>query len=165
LILVGIGSNLPSDKFGSPLEICELALTYFEKKSIKVLKKSKWYRSAPVPVSEQPWYINGVVSISADYDPEQLLEQLLGIELEMGRVRKERNETRLIDLDLLTYHEIVRKERHGIILPHYAMHERAFVLLPLQDIAPNWTHPLLGITLDNLIKKLPKVQKVLEIGD
>ena len=165
MILVGIGSNLPSDKFGSSLEICKLALTYFEKNSIKVLKASKWYRSAPLPVSQQPWYVNGVASVSVHYDPETLLKKLLEIELEMGRVRKERNEARLIDLDLLAYHEVVKNEKNGIILPHYSMHERAFVLLPLRDIAPNWIHPLLRVNLDNLIKKLPKSQKVLEIND
>ena len=90
MILVGIGSNLPSDRFGSSLEICKLALTYFEKNSIKVLKTSKWYRSAPLPVSQQPWYVNGVASVSVHYDPETLLKKLLDIKFVIIPIKDEK---------------------------------------------------------------------------
>lgn len=165
MILIGIGSNLPSSKFGTPLEVCQLALTYLEIHSIKILKRSKWYRSSPVPASEQPWYVNGVISVSTNDNPEELLKKLLAIELQIGRVRKEKNEARIIDLDLLAYHEVVRQKESSIVLPHYAIHERAFVLFPIRDIAPNWTHPLIKKTVTDLIKTLPKAQKVLEIDD
>lgn len=104
---------------------------------------SPWYRTAPVPASDQPWFVNGVAAVRTGLDPEALLAALLAAEAEIGRVRQARNAPRGIDLDLLDNDGLVR-EAPGLILPHPRMAVRAFVLAPLADIAPDWRHPVSG---------------------
>ena len=124
---------------------------------------SRWYESAPVPVSDQPWFINGVASVKTELSPEQLMDILHEIEGECGRERGnpdiEKNAPRLLDLDLLDFKGTVcknddNKAKKAPILPHPRMDGRAFVLLPLADIAPHWGHPVSKKSLDELIKSL-----------
>jgi len=158
MIFVAIGANLPSERFGPPRAGCEAALTYMEAAGLEIVRRSRWYESDPVPVSDQPKYVNGVAEIATDLPPLEALDRLLEIEAEMGRVRGERNAARTIDLDLLTYHdEIMDTDR--LKLPHPRMHERAFVLLPLAEIAPEWRHPASGTPVADLIAALAPDQQ------
>ncbi len=86
------------------------------------------------------------------------LAALHQIEREFGRVRGVRNAARAIDLDLIAYGDKVTRGETVPLLPHPRMHERAFVLLPLREIAPRWYHPFLGRTVDQLIERLPRNQ-------
>ncbi len=156
MILVAIGANLPS-RFGTPEETIQAAIEALNEADIITVKTSRIWLTAPVPVSDQPWYRNAVVSVRTDLDAFQLLSALHKIEANFGRVRYERNEPRVLDLDLVAYNnEII--ERPSLIVPHPRMHERAFVLMPLQDIAPDWKHPINGKTLPELIKLVPPEQ-------
>ncbi|HEV7370978.1 2-amino-4-hydroxy-6-hydroxymethyldihydropteridine diphosphokinase [Arenibaculum sp.] len=158
MILIGIGSNLAGGRFGGPREVCEEALRRLERGGVEVTARSRWYRTAPVPVSEQPWFVNAVVAVATSLGPAGLLEELHRIEAEFGRIRKVRNEARVLDLDLLAYGGLVRTGPAGPELPHPRLHERAFVLLPLRDVAPGWRHPATGETLEALIARLPPGQ-------
>lgn len=112
-----------------------------------LVARSSLYRSAPVGYADQPDFINAVACIETRLAPHDLLQSLLGIEHEFGRVREFRNAPRTLDLDLLLYDDLQFHEP-GLTLPHPRMHERAFVLLPLLEIDPNCAIPGRGAARD-----------------
>ena len=156
-ILVALGANLPS-RVGSPRETLEAAIEELERRGVKVLARSRWFRSEPVPASSQDWYINGVIEADCDLDAPGLLALLHETETLFGRERAERNAARVLDLDLIAWRDDIRREQGPPELPHPRMQDRAFVLLPLADIAPDWVHPASGHSLSTLIKSLPQDQ-------
>lgn len=158
LIFIGIGANLPSPRHGPPRSTCEAALTAMTEAGLEIVRRSRWYRSAPVPVSRQPWYVNGVAQVASASTPAGLLELLLGIEAQFGRRRREPNAPRILDLDLLAFGDLVTGLADGVLVPHPRMHERAFVLLPLMELAPGWRHPVSGLGVGDLIAALPPDQ-------
>lgn len=157
MILIGLGANLPSVA-GGPRETLEAALQRLEALGVRVAARSRWYRTAPVPVSDQPWFVNGVARIETALDPAALLARLRQIEREFGRLRTVRNAARTLDLDIIDY-DGRRESGPDLILPHPRMQERAFVLLPLAEVAPGWRHPILGKTVETLISALAADQK------
>jgi 2-amino-4-hydroxy-6-hydroxymethyldihydropteridine diphosphokinase len=157
VILIGLGANLPS-AVGSPRETLEAALQALADEGVRVLARSRWYRTAPLPRSDQPDFVNGVASVATAREPADLLALLHRIEARFGRVRGAPNAARTLDLDLLAYDERVTGDAAGPIVPHPRLHERAFVLLPLAEIAPGWRHPLFGRTVEELIAALPDGQ-------
>jgi 2-amino-4-hydroxy-6-hydroxymethyldihydropteridine diphosphokinase len=155
VIFIALGSNLFSDAYGSPEDICVAAIEALEQRGISITERSRWFRTAPVPVSDQPWFVNGVIVVETLLPPEELLGLLHEVEAEFGRTRKIRNEARILDLDLIAYHDQVMTGPERPILPHPRAHERAFVLLPLADIDPDWRHPVTGTAVADLIAALP----------
>ena len=105
MILIGLGANLPSKQFGTPLEMLDKCLLKFTYYGLHIKQRSRWFKSAPVPLSDQPWYINGVVCIETSLPARALLETLLSIENEFGRVRSQANAPRVLDLDLIAYND------------------------------------------------------------
>ncbi|MBL6934490.1 MAG: 2-amino-4-hydroxy-6-hydroxymethyldihydropteridine diphosphokinase [Alphaproteobacteria bacterium] len=163
MIIIGIGSNLPSEIYGAPAANCEAALGVLEERGLSITKRARWYESAPVPVSDQPWFVNGAVAVETALSPRSLLELLHDIEHGFGRVRRVRNEARILDLDLIAYDDLVIEGEEGPVLPHPRMHERAFVLLPLRELAPDWIHPTLKTPIEELVSALPEGQEGQEI--
>ena len=143
MILIGLGANLPSEKFGAPMKTLEAALEDLESRGVRVVKRSRWYSSAALPISDQPRYLNAVVSVETKLSPNALLELLHIIERDFGRHRTVANAAREIDLDLLAYGDVIRSKILPI-LPHPRLADRAFVLRPICDIDPDWRHPLSG---------------------
>ena len=117
---------------------------------------SSVYESEPFGVGddEQPMYLNMVVSIQTKLEPEKLLSELMDIERTNGRVRIRRNESRTLDLDVLMFGEDLI-ETSVLTVPHPRMHERAFVMLPLSEIAPHSVHPTLQRTMSEIAAELP----------
>ena len=160
-IFVGIGANLDHPIYGAPRRALEAALAELERRSVRVLRLSPWYRTAPVPVSDQPWYLNAVVEVGTDLPADSLLARLHEVEELFGRVRTVANAARVIDMDLLDFRgEITVGGPGRAILPHPRMEGRAFVLRPLADLAPDWCHPQIGVSIRSLVAALPPDQRI-----
>ena len=156
LILIGLGANLPS-AFGEPCDTLRAALRRLREEGVGVVRRSQFWRSRPVPVSDQPWFVNAVAAVESDLDPAALLALLHRLEAEFGRVRTVVNAPRLLDLDLLAHGRRIDPAGPPI-LPHPRLAQRGFVLHPLADIAPDWRHPLSGDGLAAMIARLPAEQ-------
>ncbi|MBL28396.1 MAG: 2-amino-4-hydroxy-6-hydroxymethyldihydropteridine diphosphokinase [Rhodospirillaceae bacterium] len=166
--LIGLGSNLPAAPWGEPIGVCRAALARFPEVGMTVVDLSRWYRTAPVPASDQPWFVNGVARIETTLDARDTLDALLSIEAAMGRRRLERWGPRVIDLDLLAWDDRVTAETDtaaGLVLPHPRLYERAFVLKPLADVAPDWRDPRSGQSVDRLLAALPSDQTALPFDE
>jgi 2-amino-4-hydroxy-6-hydroxymethyldihydropteridine diphosphokinase len=159
MILIGIGGNLDSPQYGPPRETLTAALAALEADGIGILALSSWYRTEPMPRSSQPWFVNAIVSIATALGPEKLLAALQSMETRFGRVRSEPDAARVLDLDLIDYQGKV-VQTPCLVLPHPRLHQRRFVLAPLAEIAPNWRHPLSGLTADQLLAQLSDEQPV-----
>ncbi len=144
MILIALGANLPSPKHGAPEATLGAAIHALPGLGLKVLRQSRWYHTAPEPVSDQPWYVNGVVLVECEASPWQILQILRCMESDFGRIRDGiQNQARCIDLDLLACGDTVINQPPELILPHPRMHLRDFVMRPLCDVAPDWMHPTL----------------------
>ena len=151
-IFLGIGANLTADGFDSPQAGCLAAIDSLQDEGITIVALSPWYKSAPVPISDQPWYHNAVVEISTAMRPEELIGILHQREAGFGRIRVTRNEARVLDIDIVDFGGMVMDG--NLTLPHPRMHERAFVLRPLADLAPDWRHPVTGAAIGTLLAAL-----------
>ena len=158
MILIAFGANLPGPDGSPPQETCLRALTAIAAiPGLATVAVSPLYISAPVPISDQPSYINGVLRAEGDIDPALLLARLLEIEHVFGRRRAGLNAARSLDLDIIAMGamgELVRAAPDPI-LPHPRAHERAFVLYPLGDVAPEWRHPVIDRTASEMLAALP----------
>lgn len=160
MILVAIGANLPGPAGATPVQTCIAAVhALSERPELQLHAVSRWYATEPVPPSDQPNYVNGVARLAAvpgaTIDPGALLTTLHGIEARFARRRGAPNAARTLDLDLIDLDGMVRAQPDPI-LPHPRAHLRAFVLLPLLDVAPDWVHPVTGQTTAALLATLDR---------
>jgi 2-amino-4-hydroxy-6-hydroxymethyldihydropteridine diphosphokinase len=153
MILVALGSNLSHPRHGAPDAVLKAAIASLAANGVRVVARSAFYRTAPVPASDQPDFVNAVVAVESAAEPAALLALLHRIEASFGRSRAVRNEARVLDLDLLAWND--RVSATDPLLPHPRLHERAFVLLPLRDVAPAWRHPVSGKSVTDMIADLP----------
>jgi 2-amino-4-hydroxy-6-hydroxymethyldihydropteridine diphosphokinase len=159
VILIGIGGNLESAQFGPPRDTLTAALAALKEKRIRILTRSGWYRTEPVPRSDQPWFVNAVVSLATELGAKDLLNALQATERQFGRVRGEPNAPRILDLDILDYQGEVM-DTTSLVLPHPRLDERRFVLIPIAEIAPDWRHPILELTAVQLLAQLSSEQRI-----
>jgi 2-amino-4-hydroxy-6-hydroxymethyldihydropteridine diphosphokinase len=158
MILIALGANLPTAAYGPPERALEEALRRLAVRGAATRARSRFWRTAPAPPSGQPDYVNAAARLETALAPDVLLGEMLVVERELGRERRERWGPRSIDLDLLAYHDVVL-DSPALTLPHPRLADRAFVLLPLSDIAPGWRHPVSGLTVEALIAALPPEAK------
>jgi 2-amino-4-hydroxy-6-hydroxymethyldihydropteridine diphosphokinase len=128
---VGFGGNL-----GDPAKTLRAAAADLGRRAGRLAAASPVYRSDPVGLTDQPPFLNAVAAIDTELDPDALLDVLLAVEADHGRVRDVRWGPRTLDLDLLWFEDVLRDDAH-LTLPHPRAHEREFVLRPLCDIAPD----------------------------
>ncbi|MFD1337335.1 2-amino-4-hydroxy-6-hydroxymethyldihydropteridine diphosphokinase [Oceanobacillus iheyensis] len=126
--------------------------------NITIKEKSSIYETAPVGYTEQSNFLNMVVQVMTSLSANELLDACQWIEQELGRVRTIRFGPRTIDLDILTYNQ-ENSTVERLMLPHPRMHERAFVLIPLQEIAPGYIIPVKNKTVDSYVNELPETEK------
>jgi 2-amino-4-hydroxy-6-hydroxymethyldihydropteridine diphosphokinase len=175
--IVALGSNLASGS-GSPAETLRKALNFLSKNGAMIRATSRFYHTPAFPAGSGPNYVNGAVFLDASCDPEAMLAILHHVEAEMGRERGQRWGQRTLDLDLIACADLVlpNLETHQhwrdlpqerqvseapdqLILPHPRMQDRAFVLVPMADIAPDWVHPVLNRSVVEMLEALPKQDK------
>ena len=147
-IYLGIGSNLGNNK-----KNIEKAKFQLIKNKIKILKSSSFYESLSWPDPKKPKFLNIVLEIFTNIDPIKLLKTCKIIEKNLGRKKRIKNSPRECDIDILDYHNRLRKDQ--IILPHPSMHKRNFVLFPLFEINKTWKHPINKQDIKILISELP----------
>ncbi|NES81339.1 MAG: 2-amino-4-hydroxy-6-hydroxymethyldihydropteridine diphosphokinase [Moorea sp. SIO2B7] len=148
LSAIALGSNL-----GNSHATLEYAIKTLDQiPAIKIKLCSSWYKTAPIG-PPQPDYINGCALLEVKLSPQELLETLLRVEQKFGRVRRKRWEARTLDLDLLLFDDLIL-ETPELKIPHPRMIQRAFVLVPLAEIAPDWVEPVSRLTISELVQKL-----------
>jgi 2-amino-4-hydroxy-6-hydroxymethyldihydropteridine diphosphokinase len=150
-IILAVGGNLAGD-YPSLEALLEAALSAFLRADLRVVRRSGWWRSAAWPDPGAPAYLNGVAIVETQLSPRALMAAILDIEARFGRLRTEPNAPRTLDLDLIAYGRQVI-DQPGLIVPHPRAHQRLFVMGPLAEIAPDWEHPVLGVTAAELAAK------------
>ena len=148
---IGIGSNL-----GNKLNNCLKAIDLMDMTpGCRVKAQSDFFRTEPVGVEDQDWYVNSVISLRTNLSVQQLLEALLTIEKDLGRKRKRKWDPRTIDLDILLFGQELNSGKN-LTVPHPLMHERRFVLVPMVQLVPDLIHPILEKSIVELLDALPE---------
>ena len=174
-----MGANLPCGNM-APAETLQSALASLVANGHSIVAVSHFYQTPCFPAGAGPDYVNAacVVRFSADFSPQDVLSALHQVENTHGRSREQRWGMRTLDLDLvalgdsvfpdaatqarwrdLPMEEQVRAAPDQLILPHPRLQDRAFVLVPLADVAPDWRHPLLGVTVADMVARLPEADR------
>ena len=177
ILLIALGGNLTSAK-GPPQETLREAVAALKKNGAVIRALSPFYHTPAFPAGNGPDYVNAAAKISVPWSPTQALEILHAIEAEMGRERVQRWGQRTLDLDMISYDDFVlpdlkthqtwrelpveaqiNRTPDELILPHPRLQDRAFVLVPLADVAPDWVHPILGESIRSLLEAVPEAEK------
>jgi 2-amino-4-hydroxy-6-hydroxymethyldihydropteridine diphosphokinase len=155
LAYIGIGSNL-GDKARNCREAIERIGAAGEN---KLVGRSSLYRTEPWGNEEQDWFVNAVIAIRTSFDPDGLLQHLKNVEEQLKKKKEERWGPRNIDLDILFFNDEILKTP-GLTVPHPFLHLRRFVLVPLQEICPDFIHPQLKLSVGELLERTNDEKKV-----
>ncbi|PTQ74770.1 2-amino-4-hydroxy-6-hydroxymethyldihydropteridine diphosphokinase [Celeribacter persicus] len=174
---IAFGANLPSSA-GAPLETLRAAVHALQSKGSRISAISRIYETPCFPEGAGPDYINFAAEIETVLAPEELLALLHEVEHSFGRVRETRWAGRPIDLDLMAFEDEVFPDVASVsswielplaqqsvrapdrlILPHPRIQDRAFMLIPFADLAPDWRHPILGKTVAKMLAARPEAEK------
>ena len=156
MILIALGANLPSNGL-KPVETLRAALSRLQQLGVQPLCVSSFYETPAWPDITAPPFVNAVAAVNTQLQPVELLALLHGVETEFGRMRSAPNAPRTLDIDLIDHDGAVM---HGpLVLPHPRAADRAFVLVPLAQVAPGWRHPVTGQGVAELLAALPDSDK------
>ncbi|CAN5868561.1 2-amino-4-hydroxy-6-hydroxymethyldihydropteridinediphosphokinase [soil metagenome] len=144
-----LGSNM-----GNSQQQLKKAISFTKKEIGKVTRLSGLYQTAAWGKTDQPDFLNQVIVVETILAANQLMQVILSIEKKMGRIRTEKNAPRIIDIDILYFNKEIIHEKY-LTVPHPAMQLRRFVLVPLNELSPNFIHPLLKKTNHRLLLKCP----------
>jgi 2-amino-4-hydroxy-6-hydroxymethyldihydropteridine diphosphokinase len=162
VVFLGLGSNLGDREAAIADALARLAA-----RGVALRARSSSWLTEPVGGPPQGWFVNAAVAVETALSPEELLAACLEVERDMGRVRTVKDGPRTIDVDVLLYGERC-VDRPGLTVPHPRLAERRFVLAPLAEIAPGQRHPVLGLTVAELLARCPDtatVRRVTDAGD
>ncbi|MBC8155601.1 MAG: 2-amino-4-hydroxy-6-hydroxymethyldihydropteridine diphosphokinase [Bacteroidetes bacterium] len=149
-----LGANL-----GDRLAMLSRAQTLISERVGPISRQSAVYETAPWGVTDQPTYLNQVLNVETALTPEAVLTQTQAIEAQLGRIRLEKWGSRIIDIDVLYYDQLIW-QTESLTLPHPLLHERRFTLVPLAEIAPDFVHPVFRKTTQQLLAQLADVNDV-----
>ena len=155
MILIALGANLPSHA-GQPVQTQQCALARLAERGVDVLRVSSFYETPAWPDASAPAFVNAVAAVNTTLQPVELLALLHGVETDFGRMRSAPNAPRTLDIDLIDHDGRVMEG--ALILPHPRAASRAFVLVPLAEIAPDWRHPVTGQGVTELLAGLPAAE-------
>ena len=170
-----LGANMPS-KFGDSLTTLKMCVEYIKsEETIHFISQSNWYESESFPDKSKPTFINGGIKIKSNLDPHQILKLIDEIEKGFGRIRKSRWDSRVCDIDIIYCNKKIIPTRNilekwmsmkieeqliatpqALILPHPRIQDRLFFLCPLNELSPNWRHPILGKTAKEMLDSIPQ---------
>lgn len=149
IVCIALGSNI-----GDRKDNLRVAIAALEPR-VHILLKSAVYETPPWGYADQPAFLNMVVRAETDLSPLDLLTFLKDLESVLGRTPSFRNGPRVIDLDILFY-DHTQIDTPPLVIPHPRLHERAFVLVPLADVAPDYVHPVLGLSVQEMLASLDR---------
>ena len=181
--LISYGANI-AGPFGNPKETLSVVLDELERQKLEIIQNSGLYSSLAFPDPQEPKYLNGCLELDAKCSVKDLLVQLKQIEIKMGRRKSSRWSSRICDLDILSCGKMVLPSKDifyqwckmpikkqmmtkpsQLLLPHPRLQDRAFVLMPLMEVAPSWIHPVFNLSVREMYDSLPidKKESVLSI--
>ena len=161
MLILGLGSNL-SSSYGDRFYNIDAAIKYLEIYGIKLISKSSYYETPSYPDKNNPKFINVVISAKTKLPPEDLASVLLFIEEKLERKRKNKNDPRTCDIDIIDYNNQVLNFKYldlDFFVPHQKISSRNFVLIPLNEIIPTWKHPKTDNSIAYLIDNLSNEEK------
>ena len=175
--VIALGSNVEV-QFGGALAILKGAILALERKGLPLVARSAFYATPSFPKGNGPDFVNAVIKVGSNLAPVEILQLLHRVEEMYARERAHRWAPRTLDLDLIAIGDTIlpdsstvetwinlplerqmKEAPDQLILPHPRLQDRAFVLIPLAEVAPEWVHPVLGISVKKMLKTLPEVEK------